>query len=235
LSRFAFLSVVCFAPLVPLLTACGYSVQRQPAGAPPTPASITKAHPGGDAEDEHEAALKRQLTEPWRFGEDKDHQLRIPLVDAPNYKRVRYSLVDHFVGFKYGQDFHTANVVFMMDVPKGEPIDAKACLLRAENWGFPLLKSFAVTMGEMHVKEGTWHDKNIYVKTVDGYFDMGLQRRKFSAAYAAYPAYPDACMVFGFAVPWRDHDQLAKQVRDRWVAEGVSQIEPLTETRPYRK
>jgi hypothetical protein len=92
-----------------------------------------------------------------------------------------------------------------------------------------------VKLEESHVKQGRWRDQNIFVKTVDGYLDLGFKRRKFSAAYATYAAYPDACMVFGFAVPWGEHEGLAKQVRDRWVAEGVAMIEPLTELRPYRK
>jgi hypothetical protein len=217
-------------------TACASSVTQSTEPArPPTPASITVAHPGGDSPDEEEAALTRQLTEPWTFAQDKDHQLKIPMPDARHYKRVRYWMVDHFVGFKYGEDFHTANIVFMLDVPKGTEMTAKSCMQRAENWGYPQLKSFQVMLTDPHVKEAKWREKNVYVKTIDGYLDMGLKRRNFSAAYVAYPAYPDACMVFGFAVPWGEHEALAKQVRDRWVAEGVPLIEPLTDVRPYRK
>ena len=84
-------------------------------------------------------------------------------------------------------------------------------------------------------RKSAWQGKSILVESVDGYVDFGLERRKFSAAYAAYPAYPDACLIFGMAVPWREHEDLARQVRDRWVKEGVPQIRTMTPTRPVRQ
>jgi len=229
------LSRLPFAAAALLSVACATTAPRQAPGHPPTKASVTLANPGGDAHDPEEAALLRQLNLPWRFGEDKDHQLRIPMPDAKHYKRVRYWLIDHFVGFRYGEDFYAANVVLLLDVPKGEEMDSESCMRRAENWGYPQLKSYQVKLEESHVKQARWREQNVFVKTVDGYLDLGFKRRKFSAAYATYAAYPDACMVFGFAVPWGEHEALAKQVRDRWVAEGVPKIEPLTDLRPYRK
>lgn len=217
-----------------LAAACG-TTSTKPPGTPPTPATITMDHPGGDASDPHEAALLRQTTEPWGFQEDKDGQLRIPLVDWKNYERVRYWAIDHFVGFKYGSDFHALNSVFVLDVPEGTPIDSESCLKRAEKWGHPQIESFQIKLGEQRMSQARWHDTTIYVLSTDGYLDFGLERRHFSAAYAAYPAYSDACLVFGFAVPWREHEDTAKQVRDRWVKEGVPRLEPLTKTRPYRK
>ncbi len=47
-----------------LLAGCGSSVQTQPPGKPPTPASVTVTEPGGDAHDAHWAALTRQLEAP---------------------------------------------------------------------------------------------------------------------------------------------------------------------------
>jgi hypothetical protein len=208
---------------------------RKPPGVPPTPATVTPAHPGGDAADPDEAALQRQLHEGWGWAEDKDGQLRVPLVDWKNYERVRYWAVDHFVGFKYGSDYNVLNVVFIQDAPEGEPMDSRRCLKRAEKWGHPQLKSFEVKLGEQRTTENQWRGKPVFVKSVDGYVDFGLERRRFSAAYAAYAAYPDACLIFGLAVPWREHPELAQQVRDRWVNEGVSRMLPMTTTRPSRK
>ncbi len=217
-----------------LLTGCS-TVHRQPPGVAPTAATITQEHPGGDAGDPHEAALLRQLNERWGFQEDKDGQLRVPLVDWKNYERVRYWAIDHFVGFKYGSDYHVLNVVLIQDVPDGAPMDSKSCLQRAEKWGHPQLKSFEVKLGEHHFTKTEWRGQPIFVESVDGYLDFGLERRRFSAAYAAYAAYPDACLVFGLAVPWRDHKELAQKVRDRWIKEGVPRLRLLTKTRPFRK
>ncbi|HVU04834.1 MAG TPA: hypothetical protein VHE30_23950 [Polyangiaceae bacterium] len=228
-------------PRVPLplllavtVTACGSTPQHVAPGAPPTPASITMEHPGGDAADPDEAALLRQVHERWGFQEDKDAQLRIPLVDWQNYERVRYWAIDHFVGFKYGSDFNALNSVFILDVKDG-PIDSDSCFVRAEKWAHPQIKSFDIKLGEQRMSEARWRGTTVRVMSVDGYLDWGLERRKFSAAYAVYPAYEDACLVFGFAVPWGEHEDLAKQVRDRWAKEGVPRLVPLTKTRPYRK
>jgi hypothetical protein len=214
---------------------CGTSAPVKAPGTPPTPASVTHDHPGGDAADPEEAALHRQLTAGWGFAEDKDGQLRIPLIDAKNWERVRYWALDHFVGFKYGDDFHALNAVFLLDVKDATELTSTACLRKAEKWSHPQLESYQVKLQGAHVDQTSWHDETVWVESMDGYVDFGLERHEFSAAYAAYPAYPDACLVFGIAVPWRKHPELAKQVRDRWVKEGVRGIAPLTKTRPYRK
>ncbi len=223
----------CALAFAVVAAGCAPTPQKPP-GVPPTPASVTEDEPGGDAHDPHEAALLRQLHERWGYQEDRDGQLRVPLVDWRNYDRVRYWAFDHFVGFKYGDDYHVMNAVFIQDVPKDVPMDSQTCLERAEKWGYPQLKSFEVKLGEQHVTATRWRGQPIYVESVDGYVDFGLARRRFSAAYAAYPAYPDACLVFGMAVPWRKHEELAKEVRDRWVKEGVPLIQPLTRTKPVR-
>lgn len=202
---------------------------------PPTPASVTIEEPGGDASDPEEAALLRQLEEPWGSGRDKDNQLVVPMPDPHHYKRVRYSILDHFVGFRYGEDYDVMNIVFVQDVPAGEPTDAHSCMRRIEKWAHPQMKAFDVKIGEMAQTQQKWRGHDIAVKTLDGYVDFGLKRRRFSAAYAAYPAYPDACIVFGVAVPWGEHEDLARRVRDRWVVEGVPRLRPLTKTGPHRK
>jgi hypothetical protein len=217
-----------------MLAGCSTSVYA-PAGASPTPSSITHDNPGGDAPDPHEAALQRQLTKRWGYQEDKDGQLRVPIVDYKNWERVRYWVVDHLVGFKYGDDYHVLNAVFMIDLPAGTKPEPRSCMMRAEKWLYPQLKNFEVKLGEAEYSENTWHDHEVMVKSVDGYVDFGFERRRFSAAYAAYDAYPDACMIFGVAVPWREHEELAKKVRDRWIHEAVPLIRPMTPTRPFRK
>jgi hypothetical protein len=211
------------------------STPRQPPGEPPSPASVTRESPGGDAHDPELVALERQLSQPWGARKDKDNQLVVPMPDQRNYKRVRFWAVDHFVGFRYGEDYYVVNDVFVQDVPEGERVNSRTCMRRIEKWGRPQLKSFEVKLTPARVGERTWRGQDILVTVVDGHVDFGLKRRQFSAAYAAYAVYPHACLVFGMAVPWGEHADLARRVRDRWVEEGVSRLEPLTETRPYRK
>jgi hypothetical protein len=215
--------------------ACGSTSNTQPPGAPPSPPSITVAEPGGDAHDPHFAALMRQLQQPWGARNDKDDQLHAPTPDWEKWKRVRYWGVEHFTGFRYGDDHHAIAIVFVQDADKQGRNDSRACLRRFESWVRPQIKSFEVKLGPVGVREQAWRDQKLLVQFVDGRVDMGLSRRQFSAAWAAYPAYPDSCLVYAMAVPWRDHPELARQVRDRWVAEGFQRMNPLTTSRPYRK
>jgi len=66
--------------------------------------------------------------------------------------------------------------------------------------------------------------------------DYGFGPRYFAVAWAAYPAYTDGCLVFGLAIPWVEGErELAEQVRERWVTEGLRRIKPRTKTLPVRK
>lgn len=229
------LSVVCLPVALGFILACGSPVARKLAGLPPSPQTITRDQPGGDAHDPHYAALRRQLDEAWRFRPDRDDQLLVPLPDAKNWKRVRYWVIDHFTGFRYGEDFHGLNGVFVQDVPEGGLADAKSCMVQIEKWAHPQLKGFDVKLGPIRSTEVQWRKQPIPVRMADAFVDFGFGRNKFSAAWAAYPAYPKACLVFALAVPWREQRQLALQVRERWIREAVPKLKPLTESRPYRK
>jgi hypothetical protein len=202
---------------------------------PPSPGSVTVKEPGGDADDRAEAALFRQLDEAWGKRTDKDDQLLVPLPDANNWKRVRYWGVEHFVGFRYGNDHHALAIGFVQEVPAGTPVSSDTCMRRFEAWGRPQTKPFNVKFGPFAVHHQRWRDQRLEVHAVDGEFSAAFSTTSFSAAWAAYPAYTDGCLVYAVAVPWRDHPELAKAVRDRWVAEGFAQIEPKTAARAVRQ
>lgn len=215
--------------------ACGSSAVTQPPGAPPKPETITVAEPGGDAHDPHWAALERELSEPWGQRNDKDDQLFLPLPDWEKWKRVRYWGVDHFLGFRYGDDHHVIALGFVQDVEPGTPTDAKTCMRRFEGWARTQSKSYEPKLESIGERETRWRDKPISIRFVDGYADVAFTRKHFSAAWAAYPAYSDACLIFAVAVPWRTQPELAKKVRDRFLVEAFEKVNPLTPTKPTRK
>jgi hypothetical protein len=202
---------------------------------PPTPESVTIKEPGGDAADPQQAALFRQLDEPWGQRSDKDDELLVPLPDSGHWKRVRYWGVEHFVGFRYGNEHHALAIGFSQTVPAGTPITSETCMRRFEAWGRPQTKPFDVKFGPFGVKHQRWHDQHLEVHTVDGEVSVGFTTTSFSAAWAAYPAYDDGCLVYAIAVPWRDHPELARQVRDRFVSEGFAQVDPKTPEHAIRK
>lgn len=202
---------------------------------PPTPESVTIKEPGGDAENPEEAALLRQLDEKWGQRGDKDDLLFLPLPDSDHWKRVRYWGVEHFVGFRYGNEHRVLAIGFVQDTPAGTPITSEACMRRFEAWGRPQTKPFDVKFGPFAVHHQRWREQRLEVHSVDGEFSAAFTTTSFSAAWAAYPAYKDGCLIYAMAVPWRDHPDLAKQVRDRWVNEAFTQVDPKTVEHAVRK
>ncbi|MEZ4373315.1 MAG: hypothetical protein R3B07_21005 [Polyangiaceae bacterium] len=220
-----------------MLSACGGGGgARQPPGAPPKPASVSVAEPGGDAHNPHRAALERLLEAPWGSRNDKDDQIHAPTPDWENWKRVRFFGVKHFTGFRYGDDHHVMALLFVQPVPAGESTDSRSCMKRFEAWGWPKVEAFEVGLSPLRTKRREYRGKPMLVKSVDGYVDLGLERKFFSGAWAAYPdVYPDACLIYAVAIPWRDEEALAKKLRDRWVLEGFQRMHPLTKDMPVRK
>lgn len=196
---------------------------------------MRRVTPTDEVRDAHWHALQRLLNERWSRRPDRDDQLLVPVADARNWKRVRFWLVDHFTGFRYGDDIDAVNVVLVQDVEEGVTPTAESCMKNAERWARPQIRSFDVRMGPVHSRKTEWRGIEVPVRTADALVDYGFGPTQFSAAWVAYPAYSDACLVFAFAVPWGEHRELAQQVRERWIEEGVGRIKPLTEQRPYRK
>lgn len=202
---------------------------------PPTPASVSIVEPGGDAEDAQQAALFRQLDQTWGQRSDKDEQLLLPLPDAEHWKRVRYWGAEHFVGFRYGKAHHAVAVGFVQEVPAGTPVNTDTCMRRFEAWGRPQTKPFDVKFGPFAVHHQRWRDQRLDIHAVDGEVSVGFSTTSFSAAWAAYPAYSDGCLIYAVGVPWREHPELARQVRDRFIKEAFTQVDPKTPTRAVRK
>ncbi len=215
------------------------SIAGPPGEAPevalPSPDSVSVQEPGGDAPNAHAAALWRQLTEPWGERNDKDDQLWVPLPDWEHWKRVRYWGIEHFSGWRYGDQHHVAAAAALLDVKPGERHDSERCLQRFDAEAIPKAKRLGVGVTSRHVVTRRWRDKPLYVEVADGWADSAFTRQHYSAAWAAYAAYPDACLVYFAAFQWRDDEALARRARDRWVDEGFSRVRPLTERRPYRK
>ncbi len=209
---------------------------RQPPGQPPNPSSVTVADPGGDAHDPHRAALERQVREPWGHRNDKDDQVHVPLPDGQHWKRVRFFGVDHFTGFRYGDDHHAVAVLLVRDAPKkDEPPTSDSCLRDFERWARLQVRAYGVRLGPIGRRDSSWREQPLTIGYVDGEVDWAFSKKRFSAAWAAYAAYPAACLVYAMAAKWEEQPELARRVRDRWVQEGFERMAPLTETKPIRK
>jgi hypothetical protein len=202
---------------------------------PPAPATVTVQEPGGNATDPHSAALERLTSAPWGTRNDKDDQLRVPLPDPENWKRVRYFGVEHYVGFRYGDDHHAMAIAFTQQLPPGTPTKSDTCLRQFEAWGLPQTHPFDVKFSPFESHLGTWQGQILESRSVDGRVNLGFSAAEFSGAWAAYPAYPNGCLVLAIAIPWREHKELAQKLRDRWVSEGFPLMMAASSLRPERK
>ncbi len=54
----------------------------------------------------------------------------------------------------------------------------------------------------------------------------------YAAAWAAYPAWDKACLIVGVAVPARDDEARARDVRDRFVKEVLPHVVVTTPVEP---
>jgi hypothetical protein len=215
-------------------TACGTAAPTQPPGAPPTPASVTPERPGGDAHDAHFAALKRQLEADWGYRTDKDRQARFPLPDRRNWKRVRFLLVDHFVGFKYGEDQHTLTAGFVVNLPEGSPHTSAACLEQFERESLRQVAQFGGKVTDVSMDMARWNEKPLIIRKATGHVRVLGKKYDAALSWAGYPAYERGCLVYAVAVPWDGQRDLAEQVRDDF-SHGFQRFQPLTSDMPHRR
>jgi hypothetical protein len=60
-------------------------------------------------------------------------------------------------------------------------------------------------------------------------------RDAYAAAYATYPAWKGTCLVVGVAIPARDDETRAIQVRERFVKDVLPNVEVLTKEEPKER
>lgn len=210
---------------------------NEPSASTPEPSRASEPpppDPAAKARAPHEAALLTLLAAPWGARNDRDDTVHAPTPDWERWRRVRFFGVDHFTGFKYTKENHVVAAVFIQDVPAGTPVKSETCMRRFEAWGRQQIKPFDVKFSPFKVKFAKWRNTPLMISSADGALNLGLSRVEFSGAWAAFPAYPNACLIYAVAVPWRGHPELAKKLRNRWVDEGFVHMNPLTPERPYR-
>ena len=82
-----------------------------PAQRTPTPGSVTRDNPGGDAQSPIDAALMRLLEQPIGFKEDKFQTLHPRVADADNWRRMRFFGYPTRAAFRYGKERYATVVI----------------------------------------------------------------------------------------------------------------------------
>lgn len=216
-----------------LLFGCGVRTPTQAPGAPPTPTSITRERPGGDAHDPHFAALTRQLDSNFGWRTDKDNQARFPLPDRRNWTRVRFLVIDHFVAFKYGDDQHAVTAGFVIPLPPDAPRTSAACIQQFEIQSMPTVAEFGGKVVDLESHMQTWNEMPLVVRRATGHVKIFGKKYDAALSWAGYPAYEGSCLVYAVAIPWDSNRALAEELRDAWT-EGFTKFRPYTKEAPFR-
>lgn len=208
------------------LAGCSTAAPSRPPGLPPTPKSITRENPGGDAADPERAALERLLGEPWVARRDRYNTLEIPVVDGNTWRRVRIWNHPTRATFRYG-DKHWAITTVLYGDTTG-PGDPDSCLDEFWSKYAPLAEAYGVRLGEARIIRTTQdldgEVRPLLFKVLEGSVDSVFASDEYAGAIAAYESWPGTCLVSALAVKSTNHPDLARKVRDRWVEEGAPKL-----------
>lgn len=223
--------------LTTLLAACAKPVPTRAPGLPPTPRTVTKENPGGDAADPEGAALARLLGEPWGWKRDRFDTLRVPLMDWTKWQRVKIWGHPTRASFRFGDEHY--GVIALWYAPSEGPSDPASCLARFVADTIPQAEGYGVHFGEARdlqreqIVRG--ERKPIAIKVVEGTLETLLDTSSYVGGIAAYSSWPGTCLLQGFAVIATRHRDLALKIRERWLDEGVTRLiweRKLTEAPP---
>lgn len=220
----------CGALALIAASGCGASTPTpppKPPGVPPTPATVTRKNPGGDAADPEKAALERLLKEPWGGRGDRYATMRAPLVDWSNWRRVK--LVGHptRAAFRYGDEHY--GVAGVWYIPAKGANDPDTCLAQFMSTAVPQAEAYGARMGETRVLHAEQQVKGelrpMTIRTIDGGIESMFASDDYAGALVSYQSWPGTCLIYGFAVVAGHHKELARKVRDRWITEGAPKLQ----------
>jgi hypothetical protein len=225
-----------------LLTACSGSsggAGRSVAAAPP-PKDDGKPAQGGAGGEDHSAALEQLKIARMDWRIDKQGTMKLLLPDAEHWTRVKFWGVPSLVGFRYGKDHHAIVAAFVTHVDDNTA--PGACTKSFEAWANPWVEAFDVEVKHDAPQAVTWTppQKGVGMQIVD--IDPLFARTATLAAhdayagvYATYPAWKGACLVVGIAVPARDDEERAREVRDRFSKEVLPKLVVTSSEEPKER
>jgi hypothetical protein len=225
-------------------TASGSAAPSHPVLAASPPKDDGKSAQGGSGGTEHSAALEQLRVAPTSGRGDKQSSIMVPLPDAAHWTRVRFLTVPSLVGFRYGKDHHAIVAAFITHVDDNTAHGA--CNKSFEAWAMPWVDAFEVELKHDAPAAFSWSPpepappapKTVAIVDVDPVMAKTaavLARESYAAAWTAYPAWPKACLVVGVAVPVREDEPRARDVRDRFVKEVFPKLLVMTAAEPKER
>jgi hypothetical protein len=220
----AWLTKTCLLILACAPLACTPRV-HQPPGVPPSPKTITREEPGGDAHDPHQEALLRLSREPWGWRNDKRDVFHFPLSDWTNWRRVRFWGVPTFLGFRYGDVHHAIAGMRLVRVHPPDLPTPTGCMERFLQWGMPIADGYSAKLKDESDSFVAWKAPNdVLVRTWEAEVKTLLARKRYFGVMGAMLPWDGVCAVWGYAFHVDDEDALARTVRDRYAREAYGRL-----------
>jgi hypothetical protein len=227
--------LVLFLPAAPIVAGCSSSANTAllnvRAASPPK--DDGKPAQGGSGGSEHSAALEELKLAALDGRTDKQNSVRVPLPDAEHWTRVKFWGVPSLVGFRYGKDHHAIIGAFVTYVD--DNTQTGVCAKSFEKFANPWIAAFDVEIKRDPPLAFMWNRQIVESETVVAKTATIMARDTYAAAYAAYPAWKGACLILGVAVPSRDDEARAIQVRDRFAKEVLPRVEVLSGDEPKER
>ncbi len=214
-------------------TGCSASTTSAPpvhvAAAPP-PKDDGKPAEGGVGGSDHSAALEELKIAGMGWRSDKLNSIHVVLPDPSRWTRVRFWGVPSTVGFRYGKDHHAIVAGFITHVPDNTV--QGACMKSFEDWATPWIEMFDADITHEAPLAFLWKGSIVEVDALTVKSATLASRETYVAAYGAFPAWKGACLIVGIAVPARDDEPRAREVRDRFAKEALPQVDILSNDEP---
>ncbi|MGO8995430.1 MAG: hypothetical protein ACLQVI_19130 [Polyangiaceae bacterium] len=208
----------------------GTATAHAVAAAPP-PKDDGEPSKGGNGGDSHSAALEQLKIGKIGRRVDRQTSVSIPLPDPEHWTRVKFWGVESLVGFRYGKEHHALVGAFVMHVDDNTA--PGACIKSFEEWAMPMVEAFDVEVHHEAPIAVMWHRQVVDVDSVFAKTETALMRDAYAGTYAAYPVWgAKACLIVGVAVPSREDDERAREVRDRFAREVLPRVEVLRKDEP---
>jgi len=225
-------TTLLIAGLVAAVAGCAHGKDRKPPGVPPTPTSITREEPGGDANDPHHAALERLATGEWGWRNDRRDVFHFPLSDWPNWRRVKFWGLPTFVAFRYGDAHRAVAALWVRRLREEDPEDLQVCLDRMEAWAQPIAEAYRTQFTRGEPTYASWKSKDdVMIQTINADVAGFFSRSSYRAVVGVSFAWPRVCVMYGYAFRAEEDEALVDTVRERYVKEAFSR---LTVNDPHR-
>lgn len=231
------------------LAACSSASASQaskPVAPAPPPKDDGRASQSQSGTDDHSAVLEQLKVSPITKVPDNQRSILVPLPDAAHWTRVKFLTIQSLAGFRYGKEHHGIVGVFVTHVD--DNTKEGACERSFEALAMPVASAFDVELRHDAPSAFSWtlpdktatptSPKKIAIVEVDSlYAKMAtvLSRDEYRAAWSAYPAWNNACLVVGVAFPIRDDDERARAVRDRFVREILPNVTITSDVEPPKR